>query len=163
VPYQLEKYLPLEHIKPVNVGGFGARLKALVDREFEAVSLLPPQLDMAEQLGMRKIIGGEFKTLWWVDERWDKDTLRRYFRALDRAEKAIAANPAKYLPLWKHSNPPEFADHPWDYSKFSRGERFVHAPISRGEFDAWMDQAKRWKMDDVLVERDYERLALPVG
>ena len=31
VPYRLEKYLPLEHIKTVNTGGFGARLRALLD------------------------------------------------------------------------------------------------------------------------------------
>src|ERR1700747_2655090 len=30
VPYRLEKYLPLENIKTVNTGGFGARLKAFV-------------------------------------------------------------------------------------------------------------------------------------
>jgi len=41
VPYRLEKYLPLEHIKTVNTGGFGARLKALLDGEVEAASLLP--------------------------------------------------------------------------------------------------------------------------
>src|SRR5689334_15371636 len=29
VPYRLEKYLPLESIKVVNTGGFGARLKAI--------------------------------------------------------------------------------------------------------------------------------------
>src|SRR5262245_17300534 len=52
VPYRLEKYLPLEHIKTVNTGGFGARLKALLDGEVEAASLLPPQIAMAEQLGL---------------------------------------------------------------------------------------------------------------
>jgi NitT/TauT family transport system substrate-binding protein len=31
VPYRLEKFLPLAHIKVVNTGGFGARLKALLD------------------------------------------------------------------------------------------------------------------------------------
>ena len=66
VPYRLEKYLPLENIKTVNTGGFGARLKALLDGEVEAASLLPPQIAMAEQLGMRKIIEDAFKTLWWV-------------------------------------------------------------------------------------------------
>jgi hypothetical protein len=54
VPYRLEKYLPLENIKTVNTGGFGARLKALIDGEVEAASLLPPQIAMAEQLGLRK-------------------------------------------------------------------------------------------------------------
>ena len=47
VPYRLEKYLPLEQIKTVNTGGFGARLKALLDGEVEAASLLPPQIAMA--------------------------------------------------------------------------------------------------------------------
>ena len=51
VPYRLEKYLPLENIKTVNVGGFGARLTALLNGEVEAASLLPPQIDMAKQLG----------------------------------------------------------------------------------------------------------------
>src|SRR5207249_1254593 len=45
VPFRLEKYLPLENIKTVNTGGFGARLRALLDGEVEAASLLPPQID----------------------------------------------------------------------------------------------------------------------
>ena len=68
VPYRLEKYLPLDNIKTVNTGGFGARLKALLEGEVEAASLLPPQIAMAEQLGLRKIIEDRFKTLWWVPE-----------------------------------------------------------------------------------------------
>ena len=47
VPYRLEKFLPLENIKTVNTGGFGARLRALLDGEVEAASLLPPQIAMA--------------------------------------------------------------------------------------------------------------------
>ncbi len=68
VPYRLEKYLPLAHIKTVNTGGFGARLQALLDGEVEAASLLPPQIAMADQLGLRCIIADTFKTLWWVPE-----------------------------------------------------------------------------------------------
>src|SRR2546430_1315284 len=33
VPFRLEKYLPLEHIRTVNTGGFGARLQALLEGE----------------------------------------------------------------------------------------------------------------------------------
>ena len=86
VPYRLEKYLPLENIKVVNTGGFGARLKALLDGEVEAASLLPPQIAMAEQLGLRKIIEDTFKTLWWVPDRFEPDVVRGYLRALERAE-----------------------------------------------------------------------------
>src|SRR5690348_17996040 len=81
VPYRLEKYLPLEKIKTVNTGGFGARLKALLDGEVEAASLLPPQIDMAKQLGLRPIIEDEFKTLWWVPESAPQEDVREIGRA----------------------------------------------------------------------------------
>src|SRR5262245_1716365 len=119
VPFRLEKYLPLEHIKVVNTGGFGARLRALLDGEVEAASLLPPQIVMAEQLGLRQIIADTFKTLWWVPDNFEPDVVRSYLRALDRAEKAMDADMEKYLPLWKLAVPTEFENfHPWDYSKF---------------------------------------------
>src|SRR5437867_11861908 len=89
VPYRLEKYLPLENIKVVNTGGFGARLKALLDGEVEAASLLPPQIAMAEQLGLRKIIEDTFKTLWWVPDNFEPEVVRAYLRALERAETAM--------------------------------------------------------------------------
>jgi NitT/TauT family transport system substrate-binding protein len=160
VPYRLEKYLPLEHIKIVNTGGFGARLKALLDGEVEAASLLPPQIDMAEQLGLRKIIADEFHTLWWVPETAPLEDVRAYLRGLDRAEKVLEANLNKYLPLWKICIPADFENiHPWDFKRFTRGERFVYKPIPRGEFDEVMDQVKRWKLDDYLKERSFENLA----
>src|SRR6188508_2740637 len=84
VPYRLEKYMPLDNIKTVNTGGFGARLKALLDGEVEAASLLPPQIDMAKQLGLREIIADEFKTLWWVPETASETAVRGYLRGLDR-------------------------------------------------------------------------------
>src|SRR5256714_11290439 len=125
VPYRLEKYLPLANIKVMNTGGFGARLKALLDGEVEAASLLPPQIAMAEQLGLRQIIADTFKTLWWVPDNFEPDAVRSYLRALDRAEKAMDDDMGKYLPLWKLAVPAEFENfHPWNYSKFGRGERF---------------------------------------
>ena len=133
VPYRLERYLPLEHIKTVNTGGFGARLRALLDGEVEAASLLPPQIAMAEQLGLRKIIEDRFKTLWWVPENATADVVHGYMRALNRAEQAMDADLPKYLPLWKLAVPAEFENyHAWDFSKFGRGERFVNKPLPRG-------------------------------
>jgi NitT/TauT family transport system substrate-binding protein len=160
VPYRLEKYLPLENIKTVNTGGFGARLKALLDGEVEAASLLPPQIAMAEQLGLRKIIADTFHTLWWVPEGFDPEHTKAYLRALDRAEKAMDADLAKYLPLWKLAIPAEFETyHKWDFSKFGRGERFVYKTIPHSEFDEVMDQVKRWNLDDFLKDKSYEGLA----
>src|SRR3954462_11540575 len=160
VPYRLEKYLPLAKIKTVNTGGFGARLKALLDGEGEAASLLPPQIAMAVQLGLRKIIEDTFHTLWWVPEGFDPQHTKAYLRALDRAEKAMDANLPKYLPLWRLAVPAEFETyHKWDFSKFGRGERFVYKTIPHSEFDEVMDQVKRWKLDDFLKDKSFEGLA----
>jgi hypothetical protein len=163
VPYRLEKYLPLEHIKTNNVGGLGARLTALIKGEAEAASLLPPQIAMAEQLGMRKIIEDTFHTLWWVPENSPAQVVESYLRALDRAERALQADLPKYLPLWKYAVPAEFEARPWDFSRFGRGERFVYEPISREEFNEVFDQVKRWGLDQHLKERSFESLATPSG
>ncbi len=160
VPYRLEKYLPLENIKTVNTGGFGARLKALLDGEVEAASLLPPQIAMAEQLGLRKIIEDTFHTLWWVPDSASPEVVNGYLRALDRAEKALDADLSKYLPLWKLAVPAEFETmHAWDFTRFGRGERFVYEPIPRAEFDEVMDQVKRWGLDDYLKDKSFDNLA----
>jgi NitT/TauT family transport system substrate-binding protein len=159
VPYRLEKYLPLENIKTVNTGGFGARLQALLGGEVEAASLLPPQIAMADQLGLRCIIADTFKTLWWVPERASPQTVRAYLTALDRTEKAMDADPGKYMPLWKHAVPAELENaHPWDFSTFGRGERFVYRALPREEFDDIVAMVERWGLDDFMKERRMEKL-----
>jgi NitT/TauT family transport system substrate-binding protein len=163
VPYRLERYLPLAEIRTVNVGGFGARLKALLDGEVEAASLLPPQIDMAEQLGLRKVIHNTFPTLWWVPENSPREVVRGYLRALDRAEKALEDNLAKYLSLWKICIPPELENRPWDFSRFSRGERFVYQPLARERFAEVFKQVERWGLDQYIREHAYEQLTFPVG
>ena len=158
VPYRLERYIPLENIKTVNVGGFGARLKALLENEIEAASLLPPQIDMARHLGLREVIAGDFKTLWWVPQSAPEAGVRGYLDALDRAERALEADLPKYLPLWKSCVPPEFQHLRWDFARFSRGERFLYQPITREEFDQVFQQVERWGLDQYLKERSFEGL-----
>ena len=164
VPYRLEKYIPLENIKTVNTGGFGARLRALLDGEVEAASLLPPQIAMAEQLGLRKIIEDRFKTLWWVPESSAPQVVHGYMRALNRAEQALTADPVKYMPLWNLAVPAEFENsHPWDFSKFGRGEKFVNEPLPNVEFSDVFSQVQRWGLDQYLKDRSPEALAFPVA
>jgi NitT/TauT family transport system substrate-binding protein len=164
VPYRLEKYLPLASIKTVNTGGFGARLKALLDGEVEAASLLPPQIAMAEQLGLRKIIEDRFHTLWWVPEGAAPAVVRAYLNALQRAEEALDKDLEKFLPLWKLAVPAEFETyHRWDFATFGRGERFVHQAIPQSEFDDTLAQVKRWELDQFLKERDFGKLTAPTG
>jgi hypothetical protein len=84
--------------------------------------------------------------------------LSKYLRALDRAEDALESNHEKFLPLWNLSIPPEFQDGRWDFSKFSRGERFVYEPVSKAEFDQVLSQVERWGLDQHLKEWQFEKL-----
>ena len=163
VPYRLEAYMPLEQIKTINVGGFGARLTALLDGDVEATSLLDPQISMADQLGLRRVIGNTFKTLWVVPPGADRSTLDAYFHVLQRAEADLSHDPASCLPLWRYSIPAEFKDQVWDFARFDVGERFTYAPLQREEFDELLRAAERWGLDDQMESRAFDELTLAVG
>jgi hypothetical protein len=114
---------------------------------------------MARQLGLRMIMEDEFHTLWWVPENAPLENVRAYLRGLDRAEKALQSNLKKYLPLWKNCIPPDFEGmHTWDFSNFTRGERFVYQPLPQREFDETMEQVKRWELDQFLKEKNFDKL-----
>jgi NitT/TauT family transport system substrate-binding protein len=163
VPYRLESILPLERIKTVNVGGFGARLSALLSGEVEASSLLDPQISMADQLGLRRVISNTFKTLWVVPPAADRALVDAYFRVLQRADADLERDPAGCLPLWRSSIPAEFQDRQWDFARFDIGERFFYAPLGRDEFAELLAAAQRWGLDDYMRSRTFDELALPVS
>ncbi len=162
VPYRLESILPLERIKTLNVGGFGARLSALLAGDVDATSLLDPQICMAEQLGLRRVMGNTFKTLWVVPADADRDGVDAYFRVLQRADADLDNEPAACLPLWRYSIPAEFQDRDWDFARFDIGERFFYAPLDRDEFDELLRAAERWGLDDFMTTRTFEDLALRI-
>jgi NitT/TauT family transport system substrate-binding protein len=159
VPWRLEPYMPLANIKTVNIGGFGARLTALLDGEVEAASLLPPQIAMAEQLGLRKVMENTFHTVWWVPQNASQNVVGGYLRALERAERAMDKDLAKYLPLWRNAVPQEFENRQWDFTKFGRGERFVYEPIPRAEYDEVLAQVKRWGLDQYAKEQNFDKIS----
>ena len=163
VPYRLESILPLDRIKTVNVGGFGARLSALLSGEVEASSLLDPQISMAEQLGLRRVIGNTSKTLWVVPPGADRLLVDAYFRVLQRADADLDLDPDSCLPLWRFSIPEEFQDRAWDFSQFDTGERFFYEALERDEFEEILEAAQRWGLDDFMQTRAYEDLALPLS
>ncbi len=120
---------------------------------------MPPQIAMAEELGLRKIIEDRFKTLWWVPESATPEVVTGYINALERAEKALDADLEKYLPMWEIAVPPEFRDRTWDYSKFGRGEKFVRAQITQQDFDEVFRQVERWDLAQFVKDRSVETLA----
>ena len=168
VPYRLEKYLPLENIKTVNTGGFGARLKALLDGEVEAASLLPPQIAMAEQLGLRKIIEDTLQdAVVGAGEFAAGGRARLHARARSRRTGDGRGPRRNICRCGSSRSRPEFETyHPWDFSKFGRGERFVNKPLPTQEFDEVFAQVERWGLDQYLKDReprDAELLGVTVG
>src|SRR4030095_16731323 len=114
--------------------------------EVEAASLLDPQIYMAEELGLRKILDGEFNTLWWVDAESEPDILRRYFTALAHAEAAIKRDLARYTPLRKKGVPRAFAASLWGVEWGGAGERSVLRPDPAEKLAEVMAAIHRWGM-----------------
>ena len=158
----LNQVLPREHIKLTHTGGPGTRLVALLSGEIEAANLLDPEIAIAESKGLRKLAQGEFRMTFWVAPDIEPDVLNRYFRALRKADEALAAHSEKYLHLWAHNVPPALAGE-YDYATFGLGERFVWEPYSAEMFRDALDFANKWQLDDHVRERVYERLLVPAG
>lgn len=146
----MEKVLPREQIKPKDIGGPGARLKALMDGTIDAANLLDPEIGMAEQKGLRKIASGEFKTLFWVSPGFEADVLAAYFRVLRRAQDALRSSPLRYTPHWEANIPPLIRESGYDYGKFGLGEMLVFEPYTQEEYDQTLALARRWGLDSEL-------------
>jgi hypothetical protein len=51
--------------------------------------------------------------------------------------------------------------HPWDFTKFGRGETFINEPLPAGTFDEVFAQVERWGLDQYLKDRNAETLQYP--
>lgn len=154
----LEKYFPPEDIKISYVGGPGRRFAALKAGEVEAANLLDPEIDIAEQQGFRRIIGGQFKTLFWVSPSLSPTVLRQYFAALRRADAALRADPQRYLYLWERNIPPDLKGEPYDVQRFGPGELLVFERYPEEEYERAIAFARKWGLDREIRETRYENL-----
>jgi ABC-type nitrate/sulfonate/bicarbonate transport system substrate-binding protein len=154
----LEQHLPVEAVKTTYVGGTARRLLALAAGEIEAANLLPPEIDIAAQRGYRKIVGGQFKTLFWVAPSLPRDVLRRYLAALRRADEALRAAPERYLPLWERNIPPALQGEGYDVQRFGLGELLVFEPYPEDEYQRTVAFARKWGLDGEIRETRYEHL-----
>lgn len=157
----LEQVLPKEHIQTVHTGGPGHRLLALLNGEVEAANLLDPEIAIAESKGLRELARGEFLITFWVGANIEREILNAYFRALKRADEALAQNPEKYLHLWERNVPPALKGE-YDYSRFGLGEKFVFEPYTAGMFQSAMRFAERWNLHTHVQDRNYDHLIVAI-
>ncbi|MGH3345276.1 MAG: hypothetical protein ACRDPK_20905 [Carbonactinosporaceae bacterium] len=141
-----------------NVGGPGERLIALNESRVGAANLLDPEIAIAEQQGLRAVVGGQFKTLFWVSASLSPEVLTRYFAALRRADEALRGDPSRYLHLWERNIPPALRGAAYDTSRFGPGELLVFERYPEEEYERAVAFARRWGLDQDIQETRYDRL-----
>jgi hypothetical protein len=105
----LEAYLPVEEINlSFNEGLLFRRMELLIDRQVPAAALFSGPYYFAEQLGFRKIVDTTFMIATMIHGLPDPEDLRKYFRALRRAQRDLDLRPDRYTHYYKNEFPERF-------------------------------------------------------
>jgi hypothetical protein len=139
----LEQYLPAERIKlSFNDGMLFKRMELLLERRVPAAALFSGPYYFAEQLGFRKVLDNTFMITTMVHGDPDPEDLRKYFRALQRAQRDIDLRPELYTHYYKKEFPVRYHDE-MDTRRWGPGERLVFDTYTE---DAYR-QAREWIAD----------------
>jgi ABC-type nitrate/sulfonate/bicarbonate transport system substrate-binding protein len=126
----LDMFLKPDQIKLSFADGllFG-RLEMLFDRKVPAVNVFSGPYYFLEQMGFRKIVDTSFMMASMVDEKADMADVRKYFKALRRAQADIDLHAHRYTHYYKREFPERFHAL-MDTRLFGPGERIVFEPYS---------------------------------
>jgi ABC-type nitrate/sulfonate/bicarbonate transport system substrate-binding protein len=131
----LEQYMKLDDIKLSFADGLlFSRLEKLIDRKVPAASLFSGPYYFLEQLGFRKVIDTTFMMASMITGNPDPEDVRRYFRALRRAQRDIDLRPELYTHYYGKEFPARFKD-AMDTRRWGPGERLVFEPYTREVFE----------------------------
>jgi hypothetical protein len=127
----LEPYLPASKINLSFEGGLlFRRMELLIDRQAPAAALFSGPYYFAEQLGFRKVIDTTFMIATMIHGLPDPEDLRKYFRALRRAQRDLDLRPDRYTHYYRNEFPERFHAL-MDTSRWGPGERLVFEPYTR--------------------------------
>jgi ABC-type nitrate/sulfonate/bicarbonate transport system substrate-binding protein len=145
----LEQYLPRDEIKLSFADGilFG-RMEKLVDRKVPAAALFSGPYYFLEQLGFRKILDTTFMMASMLTGDPDPEDVRKYFRALRRAQRDIDLRPELYTHHYAKEFPRRFLDQ-IDVRRWGPGERLVFEPYTREVFE----ESFKWIAEREIFER----------
>src|SRR6195256_1853561 len=160
----LEQYLKPEEIKLSFADGLlFRRMELLIDRQVPAASLFSGPYYFMEQLGFRKIIDSTFMMASLVTGDADPEDVRKYFRALRRAQRDIDLRPDLYTHYYREEFPARFRDQ-IDTRRWGPGERLVFEPYTKEVYEesfAWI-AAHDIFSDGEMGAGIYENAILPV-
>ncbi len=139
----LEAYMPADKINlSFNDGMLFKRMELLIDGKAPASALFSGPYYFAEQLGFRKIIDTTFMIATMIHGDPDPEDLKKFFRALRRAQRDIDLRPDLYTHYYKNEFPVRY--HPMmDTRRWGPGERLVFEPYTKEVFD----ETFRWIAD----------------
>ena len=139
----LEQYLPANSIHlSFNDGMLFKRMQLLIEGRLRAASLFSGPYYFAEQLGFRKIIDTTFMIATMVTGDTNYEQLRKYFCALQRAQRDIDLRPQEFTHYYQKEFPVRY--HPMmDTRRWGPGERIVFEPYTQEAFNGsreWITQ-----------------------
>ena len=127
----LEQYIPAEEIKlSFDEGMLFHRMQAFLDGKSQAATLFSGPYYFAEQLGFRRIIDNTFMIATMLNGGPEPEDVRKYFRALKRAQRDIDLRPDRYTHYYKNEFPRRFHD-AMDTRRWGPGERLVFDSYSK--------------------------------
>ncbi len=121
-----------------NDGMLFKRMEMLIDGEIPACALFSGPYYFAEQLGFRKVLDTTFMISTMINGDPDPEDIRKYFRALRRAQRDIDLRPELYTHYYKKEFPERFHDK-MDTRRWGPGERLVFEPYSKEVFEESFD------------------------
>jgi len=161
----LETYLARDKIKlSFDEGMLFSRMEAFFKGASQAANLFSGPYYFAEQLGYRKIIDTTFMIGAMVNGDPDVGDIKRYFRALRRAQRDIDLRPELFTHYYKNEFPERFHV-AMDTRRWGPGERIVFEPYTREVFSQSFDWIARHKIFEPgsMGSGDYDKAILSVG
>jgi hypothetical protein len=144
----LEQYLPADQINlSFSEGMLFKRLDNLLDGNSQASTLFSGPYYLAEQLGYRKLIDTTFMIATMITGDPDEEDLKKFYRALQRAQRDLDLRPDLYTHYYKKEFPTRY--HPvMDTRRWGPGERIVFEPYTEEAFA----QSRDWIAEREIFE-----------
>jgi ABC-type nitrate/sulfonate/bicarbonate transport system substrate-binding protein len=155
----LEQYLqPAEINLTFEDGMLFRRLELLIEGRSQAAALFSGPYYLVEQLGFRKVIDTTFMIAAMINGSPDPEDVRRYYRALKRAQRDIDLRPELYTHYYKNEFPERYHA-VMDTRRWGPGERIVFETYSREVFEQsfnWIAQHEIFA-DGRMGSGDYDK------
>ena len=131
----LEQYIPVADMHLSFADGLVfRRMELLIDRKIQAAAVFSGPYYFLEQLGFRKILDTTFMIASMITGDPDPEDVRKFFRALRRAQRDIDLRPELYTHHYKKEFPARFLDM-IDTRRWGPGERIVFEPYTKEAFE----------------------------